>query len=171
MRKRTLRTTHDVAEWAVMLGLVAAGLMAVAAYAGDSRATAGRETGKTRAAVLAVDQHWLDAELDGDTAWLDNLLLPDYRSVGADGVAHPKAAIVAHAGKNRGSDKERRKVEAYLKTHPSGKSVIIQGDTAVVSFYDPARGADNGVRSSDVFVYLDGRWHALYSQHSAVGKG
>lgn len=128
------------------------------------------ETARSEAAVIAVDQHWLEAELGGDTAYLDQLLLPEYRSVDADGAAHPKAAIMAHAAKNRGSDKARRKVEAWLKTHPSGQSVVIRGDTAILSFYDPARGAATDVRSSDIFVYVDGRWHALYSQHSVVDK-
>lgn len=129
------------------------------------------ETTRSEAAVIAVDQHWLEAELGGDTAYLDDLLLPEYRSVGVDGVAHPKAAIMAHAAKNRGSDEERNKVEAWLKTHPSGKSVVIHGDTAILSFYDPALGVAKGVRSSDIFVYVDGHWHALYSQHSAAAKG
>lgn len=128
------------------------------------------ESARNAAAVIAVDQHWLEAELGGDTAWLDDLLLPEYRSIGADGAVHPKAAIMAHAAKNRGSDTERRKVEAWLKTHPSGKSVVIHGDTAILSFYDPAKGAANDVRSSDVFVHVHGRWHALYSQHSAIAK-
>lgn len=128
------------------------------------------ETGRNETAVIAVDRHWLEAELDGDSAWLDTMLLPEYRSVGADGVVHAKAAIIAHATKNRGNDSERRKVEAWLKAHPSGQSVVIHGDTAVLSFYDPALGAAKGVRSSDIFVYVDGRWHAIYSQHSAVGK-
>ncbi len=128
------------------------------------------ETGKTEAAVIAVDQHWLEAELGGDTAWLDNMLLPEYRSVSADGAVHPKAAIMAHAAMNRGNDAERRKVEAWLKTHKSGESVVIHGDTAILSFYDPALGAAKDVRSSDIFVYVDGRWRALYSQHSSVPK-
>jgi len=128
------------------------------------------ESARSEAAVIAVDQHWLEAELGGDTAWLDDMLLPEYRSVGADGAVHPKATIMAHAAKNRGSDIERRKVEDWLKTHPSGKAVVIHGDIAILSFYDPAKGAASDVRSSDVFVYVDGRWHALYSQHSGPGK-
>lgn len=129
------------------------------------------ETARTAAAVRAVDQHWLDAELDGDTAWLEQMLLPGYRSVDSKGVAHAKAAIVAHAAKNRGSDKERTMVEAWLKAHPSGQDVAIRGDTAILSFYDLKLGAQKGVRSSDIFVYEGGHWHALYSQHSAVGGG
>jgi hypothetical protein len=129
------------------------------------------ETARTGAAVIAVDQHWLEAELGGDTVWLDDLLLPEYRSIGADGAVHAKAAIMAHAAKNRGNDEERRKVEAWLQTHPSGQAVVIHVDTAILTFYDPKLGAAKGVRSSDIFVYVDGRWHALYSQHSAVGAG
>lgn len=124
------------------------------------------ETGHTANAVKAVDQHWLNAELDGDSAFLQALLLPAYRSVGADGAVHPRQAILAHAASNRGSDKERRQVEAWLKTHPSGQDVVIVGDTAILSFYDPALGPARGVRSADVFVYVDGHWRALYSQHA-----
>lgn len=147
--------------------LVLAGEAAMAAASAASVASVD-ESARSEAAVIAVDQHWLEAELDGDTAWLDAMLLPEYRSVGADGVVHPKAVIMAHAAKNRGSDTERRKVEAWLKTHPSGKAVVIHGDTAILSFYDPAKGAANDVRSSDIFVYVHGQWHALYSQHSGA---
>ena len=127
------------------------------------------ESARSEAAVIAVDQHWMDAELDGDSAWLDTMLLPEYRSVSADGTVHTKAALLAHAAKNRGNDAERRKVEAWLKAHPSAQSVVIRGDTAILTFYDPKLGARNGVRSSDIFVYENGRWHALYSHHIKVG--
>jgi hypothetical protein len=154
--------------------LVCAGLWFTAVMAAAqvmATAPVADETAKTAAAVIAVDQHWLEAELGGDTAWLDRMLLPDYRSVDSKGVAHSKAAIVAHAEKNRGSDVERRQVEAWIKAHPSGKSVVIRGDTAILSFYDPKLGPQQGVRASDVFVYQDGHWHALYSQHSAASSG
>lgn len=82
---------------------------------------------------------------------------------------HPRAAILAHAAKKRGNDAERRKVEAWLKAHPSAQSVVIRGDTAILIFHDPKLGARNGVRSSDIFVYENGRWHALYSQHGKAG--
>lgn len=153
------------------VAMLVLGSEAMIAASSAVRAASIDETARSEAAVIAVDQHWLEAEVGGDTAYLDDLLLPEYRSVGAYGVAHPKADIVAHAAKNRGSDEERNKVEAWLKTHPSGKSVVIHGDTAILSFYDPVLGAAKGVRSSDIFVYVDGHWHALYSQHSAEAKG
>ncbi|HET7266779.1 MAG TPA: nuclear transport factor 2 family protein [Oleiagrimonas sp.] len=126
------------------------------------------ETAHTSAAVIALDEHWMQAEINGNTEWLSQLLLPEYRSVGADGVATSRATILAHAAEHRGSDKFKHKVEAWLKTHPTKTTVVIHGDVAIVSFYDPRLGAQKGVHSSDIFVYEDGHWHALYSQHSEV---
>jgi hypothetical protein len=156
--------------------LVGAGLWCAAAAVAAQAAVASHggtvdETAKTAAAVMAVDRHWLDAEIDGDTAWLEQMLLPEYRSVNDEGVVAAKADIVAHAAKNRGSDQEKKKVEAWLAAHPSKQGVVLRGDTAILTFYDPELGPQKGVRSSDVFVYEGGRWHALYSQHSGVAGG
>ncbi|HVX04832.1 MAG TPA: nuclear transport factor 2 family protein [Rhodanobacteraceae bacterium] len=124
------------------------------------------EAARTDSAVIAVDNHWTDAEVSGDTVWLDAMLMPDYRSISADGKVLDKPALLAHAQKNRGSDEMRRKVDAWIKAHPIRKSVVMHGDIAILSFSDPTTGR---VRSSDIFVYKDGGWHALYSQHAKVG--
>ena len=152
-------------------GLMALAVLVLGAEALVAATAAGLpghdEPARSQAEVMALDRHWMDAELDGDTAWLDAMLLPEYRSVGADGGASGKAAIMAHAAGNRGSDEQRRKVEAWLKSHPSGQSVTIRGGTAILTFFDPRLGPQKGVRSADIFVQVDGRWRALYSQHSA----
>lgn len=121
------------------------------------------QAARTSAAVIAVDEHWSEAEEHGDTAWLDSMLLPEYRSISADGGILDKKTLLAHAATNRGSDKMTRLVAAWRKTHPTGESVVIRSDVAIVSFSNPRTGQ---VRSSDVFVYRGGGWHALYSQHS-----
>lgn len=122
------------------------------------------ETAHTAAAVIAVDEHWLRAEEGGDTAWLDAMLLPDFRTIGHDGKVVTKSMLLKSATKNRGSDKMRERVDAWLKTHPSRKSVVMHGDVAVLSFVNPQTGH---IWSSDIFVYENGHWHALYSQQSA----
>ena len=158
-----MRTTQRMAcgvAWLVALSAIGTGAAAAAPGAD--------ETAHDAAAVIATDDHWLQAEVGGDTAYLGQLLLPAYRSVSPDGSVHPRAAILAHAATNRGSDKARRQVEAWLKTHPSQPSVVIQGDTAILSFYAGDAGTPGVVRSSDIFVYVDGHWRALYSQHSAL---
>lgn len=129
------------------------------------------ETQKSAEAVIAVDHHWGDAETGGDTAYIARLLLPDYRSVGPVGVVHDRAALLAHTSRNidpRTRDEARVAADEYRRAHPTQSSVVLVDDTAVLTFYAPALGLDKGVRSSDVFVYRDGHWHALYSQHSAL---
>ena len=121
---------------------------------------------RTSAAVIAVDEHWSQAEEHGDTAWLDSMLLPEYRSISADGRILDKKSLLTHAATNRGSDKMTRLVAAWRKTHATRKSVVIRGDVAIISFSNPQTGQ---VRSSDIFVYQRGGWHALYSQHSKAG--
>jgi len=123
------------------------------------------EAARTDSAVIAVDDHWLEAEVSGDTAWLDAMLMPDYRSISPEGKVLDKPRLLANAVKNRGSDTMRRKVDAWIKTHPTRKAVVMHGDVAILSFSDPQTGR---VRSSDIFVYKDGGWHALYSQHAKV---
>ena len=126
------------------------------------------ETQKTVSAVTAVDNHWLLAEVHGDVAWLDHMLLPEYRSVGSNGSISPKAKILASARRNQNSDKMARLVAKYMKEHPTGTSVVLKENTAVVTFYSKKIGPKNGIRSSDIFVYINGAWHAIYSQHTAM---
>lgn len=138
--------------------------------AADAAQASADETQQTQAGVMAVDTHWSLAEMTGDTAWLDDMLLPEYRSVGNSGVVHAKDAILAGAAKRKGTSLEQAKLKfaEYQRQHPYGSAVVVHGNTAVVTFYDPALGPEKGVRSSDVFIYVDGHWHALYSQHTGV---
>lgn len=121
------------------------------------------QAARTSAAVIAVDERWSQAEERGDTAWLDSMLLPEYRSISADGKVLDKKALLAHAAKNRGSDTMQKYVAPWRKTHPTKQSVVMRGDVAILSFSDPRT---ERIRSSDIFVYRDGGWHALYSQQS-----
>ena len=125
---------------------------------------------KTAEAVKAADDNWEKAEESGDVAYVDNLLLPGYRSVNADGTVHDEAAILANAKNNLGSAEHADKVAKWLAAHPMGSSVLIQGDTAVVTFYLKPLGPEKGIMSSDIFTYIDGKWHAVYSQHTQVGR-
>ena len=149
------------------LAPLAALTLAMRAGASDHGAD---ETAHTAAAVMAVDQHWLEAEENGDAAWLDGMLLPEYRSVGMAGTSATKGAIVAHAAKNRGSQAMKHQVAAWQQAHPVEQQVTMQGDTAILSFVSSAPATKGKLYSSDVFVYTDGRWHALYSQHTELGK-
>jgi hypothetical protein len=125
---------------------------------------------KTAAAVIAADDGWEKAEESGDVAYVDNLLLPGYRSVSADGSVHDKAAILANTKNNIGSPDHAAKVAKWQAAHPMDTAAVIQGDTAVVTFHLKPLGPEKGIMSSDIFVYRDGQWHAIYSQHTDAGN-
>jgi len=124
----------------------------------------------TQAAVIADDDHWGKAETEGDQAYVDHLLLPEYRSISSDGSIHDKAAILANTKKNVNSPDRAAANEKWKATHPYVTSVLIVGDTAVLTFSLDRPTSPKPVLSSDIFVYRDGRWRALYSQHSEAGN-
>ena len=158
------------AGWAVFS--VAMFLLMGSVKAQDSMSDATVESQRTEAGVLATDDHWSLAEMTGDTTYLEQMLLPQYESVNDDGSAHPKAQIVTGAAKRSGTDPAtaKRKLAAYRKDHAYSSNVAIHDNTAVVTFYDPAQGAQKGIKSADIFVYANGHWHAMYSQHTEAGK-
>jgi hypothetical protein len=149
------------------IALTTALLFAAAGTSGAAQRQAD-ETQKTAGAVIAVEHHWTQAEVHGDTAYLNQLLVPGYRTVSPSGVVRTRSALLARARKNAQSDKMARFVAAYMKAHPIGIAVTIQGNTAVVTFYSRRLGREKGIMSSDIFTYSNGRWHAVYSQHTAA---
>jgi hypothetical protein len=124
---------------------------------------------QTEAAVTAADKAWGHAEESGDIAYIDALLLPEYRSVNVDGSVHDKAAILASTKKNLGSTKRAAADETWRAAHPHLTSVEITGDIAVLTFTLNKPDTPSRVMSCDIFVYREGHWHALYSQHPAAG--
>lgn len=121
----------------------------------------------TVAAVRAVEDHWTRAETDGEIAYLDQLLLPEYRSVSPDGSVHPKPAIIAGAKRQAANPAAAlAAVDSFRKAHPSRTDVALHGNTAVVTFVSLVPASHEGIRGADVFVFTDGAWHALYSAHS-----
>lgn len=124
----------------------------------------------TAAAVIAADHGWLKAEEAGDTSYLDALLLPRYRTVNLDGTWQDKAFILRGAAKQAGNPSFAKKVQAWKAAHPTSTSVLINGDVAIVTFALDRGPKPKRIMSCDVFVYRDGHWHALYSQHSEAER-
>jgi hypothetical protein len=120
----------------------------------------------TEAAVIADDDAWGKAEGSGDVAYIDALLLPGYRSINVDGSIHDKAAILAGARKHVNSSAFAVASEKWRAAHPSITSVQMVGDTAIVTFALNKQDTQKPIMSCDVFIYQDGHWHALYSQHT-----
>ena len=143
------------------------GFLVLLAVTGSTsgRSVSGRVDAKTEVAVLAADDAWGEAEISGDAAFVDDLLLPDYRSVSGDGKTLDKAAIVAGARRQTGSPEARAKVAAWKSAHPSRGEVKLFGDTAILTWVSTAPDSTGLIHSCDIFVYRAGRWRAIYSQH------
>jgi len=55
-----------------------------------------------------------------------------------------------------------------MQAHPTEISTVIHGTLGIVSYFNPSRGLDTGIRGSDVLVYEANRWHAVYSMHNGA---
>jgi hypothetical protein len=114
------------------------------------------ESGRTEAAVRAVEAHWTRAFLGGDEAYLGKLLDEDYVSVSLKGVLRSKADIISLAKQLAAQGKQE------VPPPSPGMKVALRGDAAIVT------DAQQGQLSVDVFHYANGAWHAWYSQHTLV---
>ena len=119
----------------------------------------------TEAAVIAVDQAWSVAEEKGDVGYVDNLLLPEYRSVSPNGSIHDKTAILANT--KHATPEHAAMIEKYIKDHPTDMAVVINGDVAVLTF-TPKSDTKQLISSCDIFVFRNSQWHAIYSQHTTA---
>jgi hypothetical protein len=153
--------------WVCLGTLCVAAIAARAGIAQDAKTLEPR----TEAAVIATDDNWGKAEESGNFAFVQGLLLPEYRSISSDGSVHDKAAILASVKKRAGTPGNSASVERWKTAHPSRTSTVITGDTAILTFTLNRPGSPAAVLSSDIFVYREGRWRALYSQHSEAEKG
>lgn len=158
---------HRISTWVLM---TACCLGTTATHAGLAQSAKDVES-RTEAAVIAADDGWGNAEEAGNSAFVDALLLPEYRSISSDGSVHDKAAILASVKKRAGTPSSAADTAKWKAAHPSRTSVLITGDTAILTFTLDRPGSPASVLSSDIFVYRSGHWHALYSQHSEAGKG
>jgi hypothetical protein len=107
-------------------------------------------------AIRQIERHWLEAEFRGDTAYLRQLLLPNYRTVGPNGT-RDRAAILARALQHAAAH------DSVPSGGQSGPEVQVVGATAIATFTRPDTSS-----SADVFVLDHGAWHAFYSQHTPL---
>jgi hypothetical protein len=161
---------HLSRPWIVAILVFITACANVIESAADALPKSGDEHARTEDAVWLIEDHWLHAEVTGDTAFLREFLLANYRSVDADGSIHDRDRIVAGAAKRRGSTKGVEQLRAYQASHPTRKSVELIGDMAIVTFHDTNADEAHDVRSSDILVYREGGWHAVYSQHTNLSK-
>ena len=146
-------------------------LIVIVAMLGAAYSAVAKPELHSATAVIRADEAWGDAEAAGNSEFVDDLLLPEYRSVGNDGHTASKSKIVEGTRKRAESAAAiaayAEQVAAWRKAHPSHAEVTISDDTAVLRWVLDAS-TTGAMSSCDVFVYRKGRWRALYSQHTGA---
>ena len=109
------------------------------------------------AAVREAENRWSAAFVTGDAGFLQQLLAEDYVSVGADGADHPKTMVIAAAGR-------------YAAAHPGATATGLPDSSTIAISADLALVRHHSERdtSVDVFQKRQGRWVAIFSQHTAL---
>ena len=112
---------------------------------------------RTAAAVIAADRAWTEAEIRGDAAFVDALLLPEYQSIGQGGKIASKAQIVASTRKRGSHSDFGAEVASHRNDHPTRADVVIVGDTAVLTWVSLVVDRGEPVASCDIFIYRRGQ--------------
>lgn len=124
---------------------------------------------RTEAAVLRASDEWLAAERRGDVTTLEQRLMPEYRDILPDGTVHPRSALISHAAtlQDPSTLPAAQLATEFRRAHPVIEKVVIEHETAVLSYYSTDPQLADQVRSLDVFVYDHGRWRALVSTQNS----
>ena len=130
----------------------------------DQPAAGATADGADEAALLQIQQDWMDAVSNKDRAALDNILADDYVGNGEQGVRN-KRQVLNEAMSNA------LKIES---AEHSNLQPMVFGDTAVVNGMTTLKGTEGRqdisgqYRWTDIFERRDGRWQCVASYGTAV---
>jgi uncharacterized protein (TIGR02246 family) len=118
--------------------------------------------------LKAIEQQWLDAYLKSDPAFVKNLEAEDYSIIEPDGAVSTKAQDIKSV-----TDKTFVLKSATMSDF---KCRMVGDNCAVVTLMLKMSGTDEGkdfsgdYRGTDVFEKKNGKWMAVASQLTKVGK-
>ena len=130
-------------------------------------ATAGFAAG-AEAELKAVEQQWLDAYMKSDAAFIKNLEADDYWIVDSDGSVSTKDKDVKSV-----TDKTfvlKSATMSDVKVRMIGDSCAVVTATLKMSGTDEGKEFSGDFRGTDVFEKKGGKWMAVASQLTKVGK-
>ena len=113
-------------------------------------------------ALRAVEDAWVKALAQHDTAALERILAPEFRHTTYTGAVLDRAGSLAAAKDPRGSGVVNRLEDVDARVF-EGRFGIVTGVNAATSPAGSAR-----LRFTDVFVYRDGRWQAVSAQETLI---
>jgi ketosteroid isomerase-like protein len=162
------RCAADTTEGAMMKTLVGVLLtiwIGTLALADTPAATEGERTAET---LKQLERDWADAEKDGDSEKIRQIVADDWTGVENDGRKVTKEQLIAHI-------KSHNDKAESIELGPMDVKVL--GDAAVVQGSDIETATTNGKHTSvemvwmDVFANRDGKWVCVRSQSATAQSG
>ena len=138
------------------------------------------DSGAPKAQVLQVEQAWVRAEKNHDSAAFERLVVDDWIGITPEGRRQTKADRAAeirsfHVSPARVRDMKLRVLDdSFESTGTNDLKIRVFGDTGVVTGTDDETTLENGRKSSghyvwtDVFIKRNGRWLAVSSQTAQI---
>ena len=120
------------------------------------------------AELKAIEQQWLDAYMKSDPAFIKNLEADDYWVIEPDGAVTTKAQDVKAV-----TDKTfvlKSATMSDFKCRMIGDNCAIVTCTVKMSGTDEGKDFSGDFRGTDVFEKKNGKWMAVASQLTKVGK-
>ena len=113
-------------------------------------------------ALRAVEDAWVKALAQHDTAALERILAPEFRHTTYTGAVLGRAESLAAAKDPRGSGVVNHLEDVEVRVFEDQFGIV----TGVNAASSPAGSAR--LRFTDVFVYREGRWQAVSAQETLV---
>ena len=125
------------------------------------------DTSSVEMTLTKMERDWAQAGMKNDVAAVDKIVADDWVGIDSDGNAMTKAEAIA----------EMKSGSMTIQSYEFGPmKVRVFANTAVVTGSDTEKSTYKGKDSSgkyvwtDVYVMRDGRWQAVASQGTKVGK-
>jgi ketosteroid isomerase-like protein len=120
------------------------------------------------AELKAIEQQWLDAYMKSDPAFIKGLEAQDYSIIEPDGTVSTKAQDIKSV-----TDKTfvlKSATMSDFKCRMLGDNYAIVTSMLKMSGSDDGKDFSGDYRGTDVFEKKDGKWMAVASQMTKVGK-
>ena len=125
------------------------------------------QTANVEQTLLQLERDWEQANAKNDSAALDRILADEFVSTDSDGRLFTRAEVMAR--RKSGAVKFATFTQDDYKVHVFGDTAVVTGRSTTKQMRD---GKDYSAqeRFTDVFVRRDGRWQAVSTHSSRVGK-
>jgi uncharacterized protein (TIGR02246 family) len=122
--------------------------------------------GSAEQEIVKLENAWIAAWKNADSAFLEKLFADEYLSTEADGKTYNKAQELANVKSGQYTHESFEYVD--LKIHFYGDTAVVTGQNKTTKAMYKGADISGAHRFTDVFVKRDGRWQVVATQSSVA---